>query len=159
MPKLQFTTAPKQRHAFAMSMTTHYTRLRGAASSLHKIYGLFNSKGLYLVSEKASLGKTLRFAAKKFCLTPVRKDTNLVDPSEKIIRTIPSVCFEEGVKKMVYLTGQTILAAVTFSPHHSCTRILAYKILFGGKINCDTAAIGDDSTPYPHGNFNSIGVS
>jgi hypothetical protein len=142
-----------------MNMTTHNTRLRVATTALHQILLGFYTYRIFTLSEKANFGKTLRFAPKKIFSTPVRKDTNLVDPSEKIIRTIPSVCFEEGDERMVYLTRLTTVADVTFSPLSSYARYSAYKILFGGKINCDTAAIRDDSTPCPHGNFISIGVS
>ena len=60
---------------------------------------------------------------------------------------------------MYVLTNFLTKLSDLFSAHDSCAGHSAYKILFGEKINCDAAAIGDDSTPYPHGNFNSIGVS
>ena len=59
-----------------------------------KILGLIYTIGIYIVSEKSRCDKTLRFAAKKICLTPVRKDTILDDPSEKTIRTNPSATSE-----------------------------------------------------------------
>lgn len=190
-----------------MILTAPDIKAHEATHAIHQMLSGFYTIGIYLVSEKSRYDKTLRFAAEKICLTPVRKDTNLDGPSRKTIRTNPSTVSEgRSMVQPFWLsedypdTGVNICLAVPRNgpqkikqrpiavrlcelrnyclfwgmyvltnfltklsdlrpAHDSCARHSVYKILFGGKINRDTAAIGDDSTPYPHGNFNSIGVS
>jgi hypothetical protein len=166
-----------------MKITVHDIRLSKATPTTHKILSVFCTIRIYLVSEKARFGKTLRFAAKKICLTPVRKDTILDDPSRKTIRTNPSTV-SEG-KPMVQpfwlsedypVTGVNICLAasrngpqkikpyvVGCSPRVRLCEVQRHCLFLGMYVLTKTFRNlhkRDDSTPYPRSNFNlSIGVS
>ena len=162
-----------------MKITVHDIRLSKATPTTHKILSVFCTIRIYLVSEKARFGKTLRFAAKKICLTPVRKDTILDDPSEKTIRTNPSATSEgKPMVQPFWLsedypnTGVNICLAV---PRNGPQKKIKQRPIVVGLCELRTYCLfwgmyvlkktiknlykRDDSTPYPHGNFNLIGVS
>lgn len=162
-----------------MKVTVYDIRLSKATPTTHKILFGFYTIRIYFVSEKARFGKTLRFAAKKICLTPVRKDTILDDPSRKTIRTNPSKVSEgKPMVQPFWLsedypdTGVNIcLAAPRNGPQKIKQRPIVVGLcelrnhcLFWGmyvltKIHRNQCE-RDDSTPYPRSNFNlSIGVS
>ena len=121
-----------------MILTQSDIKALEATHAIHQILSDFYTIRIYLVSEKARLGKTLRFAAKKICLTPVRKDTILDDPSRKTIRTNPSTV-SEG-KSMVQpfwlsedypITGVNICLAVPRNgPQKSNLLSLAVRLVF-----------------------------
>ena len=161
-----------------MILTQSDIKALEATQAIHQILSGFYTIRIYLVSEKARYDKTLRFAAKKICLTPVRKDTILDDPSEKTIRTNPSATSEgKPMVQPFWLsedypnTGVNICLAV---PRNGPQKIKQCPIvvglcelrnycLFWGmyvlKKTIKNLYKRDDSTPYPHGNFNLIGVS
>lgn len=180
---LRFTTVTHRRHVSAMFITAPDIKAHEATHAIHQVLSDFYPIGIYLVSEKSRYDKTLRFAAKKICLTPVRKDTILDDPSRKTIRTNPSTV-SEG-KPMVQpfwlsedhpIMGVNICLAVPrngpqkikpyvvgCSPRVRLCEVQRHCLFWGMYVLTKTFRNfhkRDDSTPYPRSNFNlSIGVS
>ena len=127
-------------------------------------------------------GNNFLLPTQKKSLNSVRKDTILDDPSRKTIRTNPSTV-SEG-KPMVQpfrlsedypITGVNICLAVPrngpqkikpsvvgCSPRVRLCEVQRHCLFWGMYVLTKTFRNlhkRDDSTPCPHGNFNSIGVS
>ena len=82
-----------------MTLTRHDIRLHSKVPLRNNISYWSNNVSLNVVV----FVHNFLLPTREKSLTPVRKDTNLVGPSEKIIPTIASVCFCEGLNKMVNL--------------------------------------------------------
>ena len=80
-----------------MKFSHLYIWLYTQSDALNRVFTDFTTNEVRKLSIIAEIGKTLRFAARKIFSTPVRKDTEN-GPSEKTIRTNPSVVSEERLR-------------------------------------------------------------
>lgn len=84
-----------------MEFTHRYIWLFTQSTALNRVLTVFHTKGLQGVSIISEIGCISRFACRKKISTPVRKDTEN-GPSDKTIRTNPSVVSEERLKMTVH---------------------------------------------------------
>lgn len=98
-----------------MKFPHRYISLLTQSDALNRVFTDFTTNGLRELSIIAQYGKTLRFAAEKIFSTPVRKDTEN-GPSEKTIRTNPSVVSEERLKMSVHPKQAT--CGITYAALH-----------------------------------------
>ena len=103
------------RQTYWMTFTHRNIWLFTQSTALNRVLTVFNTNGVRKLSIIARYGKTLRFAAEKIFSTPVRKDTEN-GPSEKTIRTIPSVVSEERLKMTVHPKQAT--CGITYAALH-----------------------------------------
>lgn len=98
-----------------MKFPHRYISLFTQSDVLYRVFTDVTTNGLCKLSIIAKIGKTLRFAARKIFSTPVRKDTEN-GPSEKTIRTNPSVVLEERLRMTVHPEQAT--CGITYAALH-----------------------------------------